>query len=175
MAKRTKVVVPKTGNPAEDPAEAEEFIEEFTEENYSAVQAAASEAAPDILPNSSTAESEILEPVEGAAVAVIEAVFSPEFEVLEGLGKKGFEMAEAAASSLAGNFRKLADETAGYSQESLNIGYAFAGELRQAKSVVGALQIQIDFAKSAYVRLLDHFVKVSEIYCNLVRGASLPS
>lgn len=163
MAKRSKAAAPNTCNPADDPADDEAFV-----------QAVTGDAGPQIEAATKTHEGEAIESSEDAVAAVLEAAISPEIEVLEELGMAELEAAKVTASSLADSFRKFANETADYSRESLDVGFAFAGELRQAKSATAALQIQIDFAKSIYVRLLDHFVTMSGIYWRLVRGTSAP-
>ncbi|MCI0736130.1 MAG: phasin family protein [Beijerinckiaceae bacterium] len=166
MARRSKAAAPATGDPG-----GEEFREE-SDPNY---QDADCEAAPDVQPDPVIPGVKTVESSEVPALAAVEAATTPELEVLEVQGNEGLEAAEAAASSLAATFRKFANETAGYSKESLDIGYAFAGELRQAKSVVAALQIQVDFAKLAYVRLLDHLVTISGIYWKLASEAPVPA
>lgn len=104
-------------------------------------------------------------------IAIVEAAVNPEFEFLEGLGKEGLQAAETATNSLAERFRELASESASCTKEFLDCGYALAGELWQAKSPVAAVEVQIDFVRSAYVRLLDHFLKLSGLYWNLLRQA----
>jgi hypothetical protein len=167
MAKRSKDTPPATGNPTEG--------EEFTEEDSSVVEAAHNEAGQDVEPVPLIAEGEGAELSKDLVIAIVEAAVTRQVEVLAGLGKNGLEAAEPTASSLADDFRKLANETAGYSKESLDTSYAFAGELRQAESLLAAFQIQIEFAKSAYIRLIDHFIRMSGIYWSLARGASKPA
>jgi hypothetical protein len=105
-------------------------------------------------------------------VAIVEAAVEPEFELLRELGENGVDTAGSASASLAPGFREFATESMSCTREILDCGYAFAGELRQAKSFVVAVKVQIDFARSAYVRLLDHFSKMSGLYWNFLRQAS---
>ena len=88
---------------------------------------------------------------------------NPEFEFQEQRGKEGFQAAETATMSLADRFRELASESASCTKEFLDCRYAFAGELRQAKSPAAAVEVQIDFVQAAYVRLLDHFMKPASL------------
>jgi len=104
-------------------------------------------------------------------VAIVEAAVEPEFELLRELGKNGVAAASTASVSLAQGFREFANESASCTREILDCGYAFADELRQAKSLVVAVKVQIDFARSAYVRLLDHFSKMSGLYWSLLSQA----
>jgi hypothetical protein len=101
-------------------------------------------------------------------VAIVEAAVNPEFEFLKELGKEGLEAAETATMSLAERFRELASESASYTKKLLDRSYAFAGELRQARSPTAAVEVQFDFVRSACVRLLDHFLKASGLYWNLL-------
>jgi Phasin protein len=104
-------------------------------------------------------------------VAIVEAAVEPEFELLRELGKNGVDAASTASVSLAKGFREFANESASCTREILDCGYAFADELRQAKSLVVAVKVQIDFARSTYVRLLDHFSKMSGLYWSLLSQA----
>jgi hypothetical protein len=112
-------------------------------------------------------------PAEGnnPMVAIVEAAVEPEFELLRGLGKNGVAAAGSASVSLGEGFREFAMESVSCTREILDCGYVFADELRQAKSFVVAVKVQIDFARSAYVRLLDHFSKMSGLYWNFLRQA----
>lgn len=106
------------------------------------------------------------------APVIVEAALAEEFEILDEFGKEGLEAVEEAANSLAGNFRKFAAETTSYSKEALDSRCAFAGELFRAKSLAAAIQIQIDFAKSAYVRRLAYLAKLSGLCWGLAGEAA---
>ncbi|MCI0468260.1 MAG: phasin family protein [Beijerinckiaceae bacterium] len=163
MAKRSKASAPATGNPADG--------EEFVEDDSAFEPAPQSEEAPDTSSAAPIGVSKAVEVSQSPAGIVFEAAIIPELEVLEKLGAEGLQAAETAASSFAGYYHQFANENFGYTKESLETGYAFASELRQSESLVNALKIHIDFSKSAYVRLLDHIVKVSGFYWSLLRAA----
>jgi Phasin protein len=97
-----------------------------------------------------------------------------DFENLEKLGSDGVEAAASAASSFAESFQMFAADTTDYSQKSLESGSAFIEKLRGAKSLESAIQIQSDYAKSAYAEFLAYLVKMSDLYCNLFKRASMP-
>lgn len=107
--------------------------------------------------------------------AAVEAALAPEFEALEELGKEGLDAAETAAGTLTGYFRKFAAETANYSEESWDTGSAFAARLLRAKTLPDAVHIQVDFTKSAYLRLLEHLANMSGLYWALAGQAIKPS
>jgi hypothetical protein len=104
-------------------------------------------------------------------VAIVEAAVEPEFELLRELGKNGVDAAGSASVSLVQGFREFAIESVSCTKEILDCGFASAGELRQAKSFVVAVKVQIDYARSAYLRLLDHFSKMSGLYWSFLRQA----
>ncbi len=97
-----------------------------------------------------------------------------DFENLQKLGNGGVEAAASAASSFAGSFQMFAAEATDYSNKSLESGSAFIEKLRGVKSLESAIQIQNDYAKSAYAEFVAYIVKMSDLYCNLFkRGATL--
>ncbi len=97
-----------------------------------------------------------------------------DFENLQKLGNGGVEAAASAASSFAGSFQMFAAEATDYSKKSLESGSAFIEKLRGAKSLESAIQIQSDYAKSAYAEFLAYLVKMSDLYCNLFKRGATP-
>src|SRR5262249_37255586 len=80
----------------------------------------------------------------GPMAAIVEAAVTPEFEVLEQIGREGLDAAGTAAVTFADHFRQFANESTACAKELLDSGYAFAGEIRQTKSPVAAAGLQID-------------------------------
>jgi hypothetical protein len=107
----------------------------------------------------------------GPMAAIVEAAVTPEFEVLEEIERESFEAAGTAAVTFAERFRQFTNESAACAKEIVDSGYAFAGEIRHAKSPVAAAGLQIDFARSVYIRLLGHFMRLSEFYWSALRHA----
>ncbi|MDQ6703148.1 MAG: phasin family protein [Pseudomonadota bacterium] len=97
-----------------------------------------------------------------------------DFEDLQILGNDGVEAAASAASSFYEIFQMFAAEATDYSKKSLESGSAFIEKLRGAKSLESAIQIQSDYAKSAYAGFVAHFVNMSDLYCNFFKRASTP-
>ncbi len=97
-----------------------------------------------------------------------------DFENLQKFGKDGVEDAASAASSFSESFQMFAAEANDYSKKSLENGSAFLEKLRGAKSWESAIQIQSDYAKSAYAEFVAYLVKMCDLYCSLFkRGATL--
>ena len=109
-----------------------------------------------------TREDSVAETIEDHPVVM-------DFENRQKLGNGGVEAAASAAGSFSGSFQMVAAEATDYSKKSLESGSAFIEKLRGAKSLESAIQIQSDYAKSAYVEFVAYLVKMSDIYCNLFK------
>jgi len=59
-------------------------------------------------------------------------------------------------------------------KKPLESGSALIDKLRGAKSLESAVQIQTDYAKSAYAEFVAYLVKMSDLYCNLFTRGSTP-
>ena len=97
-----------------------------------------------------------------------------DFENLQKLWNGGVEAAAPAASSFSGSFQKFAAEATDYSKKSLESGSAFVEKLCRAKSLESAIQIQSDYAKSAYAEFVAYLAKMSDLYCNLCKRGLTP-
>jgi len=82
--------------------------------------------------------------------------------------------AASAAISFAGSFQMFADEAIDYSKMSLQSGSAFIEKLRGAKSFESVIQIQSDYAKSAYAEFVTYLMKINDLYCNQFKRGSAP-
>lgn len=181
MAKRSKSkdAVPRTETaPAEEnPAPPESENTKIEWEKQPGSLPAAEEAV---------SRSEYLEA--GSQESIIEAVsieaaVTPEFEILEEIGKEsldaldelgreGLEATESAASSFAKTLWAFVADTASYSKESFESGSELLGRLARAKNPAAAIQIQADYASSAYTRFLEHLLKMNELYWDVVEELS---
>jgi len=165
MARQGKAAAANKGNPGDE--------EELKELNKNLPPAADDMTEPEADEVAYDSFEENIESKSSArpAAAIVEAAVTPEFEVLEKIGQKGLESAETAVATVAERFREFANESTVCAREILSSSYAFAGEIRQAKSPMAAAGLQIDFARSVYVCLLDHFMRLSEFYWNALRHA----
>jgi hypothetical protein len=93
---------------------------------------------------------------------------------LQKQGNGEVEGAASAASSFAGCFQMATAEATDYSIKSLESGSAYIEKLRRAKSLDSAIQIQSDYARSAYAEFLAYLVKLSDLYCNLFKRGPTP-
>jgi len=96
------------------------------------------------------------------------------FDEFEKFGKGQLEAASMAAASLAKGFQTIADETTNYSKKSLEANSAYVEKLLGAKSLDDAIQIQSEYAKSAYEGFVTQATKIGELYTNLAKEAFKP-
>jgi hypothetical protein len=125
---------------------------------------------------SETYDDEIGEvPIAGGAqdplAVVVEAAVSPELEILEEIEKEGAKAAAVSAGRVFGIWREFANETAACTKEVLDYSYAFGSELLRATTPAAAAEAQIQFGRSAYLRLLDLLLNLSGTYLNRLRLA----
>jgi hypothetical protein len=121
-----------------------------------------------------TREDSVAEIREDHSVVMDFENLQKEIENLQKLGNHGVEAAASAASSFAESFQMFAAEATDYSKKSLESRSAFIAKLRDAKSLESAIQIQSDYAKSAYAAFVAYLVKTSDLYCNLFKRGSTP-
>jgi hypothetical protein len=96
------------------------------------------------------------------------------FEDMQKLGKDHVEAATAAAASVTKGFQTIAAETSDYSKRSLETGSAYVEKLLGARKIEDAVQIQQDFAKTAYEGFVAQATRMGELYANLAREAFRP-
>lgn len=95
-------------------------------------------------------------------------------EDLEKYGKEQLDAVTASSSSLVKGWQTIAAESAEYSKKSLEASSAFLEKLLGAKSVDGAIKIQLEFAKASYDHHLAYVNKVGELYSKLVKDSLAP-
>jgi hypothetical protein len=95
-------------------------------------------------------------------------------ENLEKFGKEQLEAVTSSSSSLVKGWQSIASESAEYSKKSLETGSVFLEKLLGAKTVEGAIKVQLEFAKTYYDSHLAFVSKVGELYSNLVKDALAP-
>jgi len=96
------------------------------------------------------------------------------FEDLQKYGKDQLEVATTVAASLAKGLQSIAAEATDYSKKSMEHSSAYVEKLVGAKSLDSAIQIQTDFAKSAYEGLVAQATKMGELYSALAKEAFKP-
>ena len=96
------------------------------------------------------------------------------FDEFQKFAKGQIEAASTAAGSLAKGFQSIASETSDYSKKSLEANSAYVEKLLGAKSLDDAVQIQSEYAKSAYEGFVRQATKIGELYAGLAKEAFKP-
>ncbi len=96
------------------------------------------------------------------------------FDEFQKFGKEQLEAASSVAASLAKAFQTIAAETTDYSKKSIESNSAHVEKLLGAKSLDDAIQIQSEYAKSAYEGFVAQATKLGELYTNLAKEAFKP-
>ncbi|MGP0060326.1 MAG: phasin family protein [Beijerinckiaceae bacterium] len=96
------------------------------------------------------------------------------FDEIQKYGKEQLEAASTVAATLAKSLQTIAAETTDYSKKSLENSSAFIEKLLGAKSLDNAIQIQSEYAKSAYEGFVAQATKIGELYTNLAKEAFKP-
>jgi phasin family protein len=95
-------------------------------------------------------------------------------EDFQKFGKQQFEAATAATQTLSKGLQELAAETTDYSKKAIAANTSVVEKLLGAKSVETAIQIQTEFAKSAYEGFVAQATKVGELYAKIAKEAFKP-
>jgi hypothetical protein len=96
------------------------------------------------------------------------------FDGVTQLGKEQFEAVSAAASAVTKGWQSVAAETTDYSKKSFEKSRVLAEKLIGVKKIDEAIQLQSEFAKSAYEDFLAEATKMSELYMNIAKEAFKP-
>jgi len=99
---------------------------------------------------------------------------SVNFPDIKAFGTAPFEAFTAATASSTKGLQAIAAETTDYSKKSLEKSRAHFEKLIGVKKVDEALQLQSDFAKSAYEDFVAQATKMGELYSSLAKEAFKP-
>ncbi len=97
------------------------------------------------------------------------------FEDFQTYSKQQVEAATAFVSTLSKGMQELATETAEYSKHSMTAGAEAMERLLSAKTVETAVQVQTEFAKTAYEGFVAKATKINEIVTKLASEAVKPA
>lgn len=97
------------------------------------------------------------------------------FEDFQNFSKHQVEAATAIASTMSKGLQEIAAEATDYSKSSMSAGAEVVEKLMGAKSVETAMQIQTEFAKSAYEGFVARATKMNEIFTKLATEAMKPA
>lgn len=95
-------------------------------------------------------------------------------EEIQKFGKQQFEAVTAATTSFSKGLQEIATETTDYSKKAIAANTSVVEKLLGAKNLETAIQIQTEFAKSAYEAFVAEATKIGELYAKLAREAFKP-
>ena len=99
---------------------------------------------------------------------------SVNFPDIKAFGKAPFEALTAATASSTKGLQAIAAETTDYSKKSFEKSRAHFEKLIGVKKIDEAIQLQSDFAKSAYEDFVAQATKIGEMYSSLAKEAFKP-
>lgn len=95
-------------------------------------------------------------------------------EDFQKFGKAQLETASASSQSVVKVIQAIIAETTEYSKKRFANGSAFLEKLLGAKSFESAIQLQSEYAKSAYADFVAESAKLGELYQTLAKEAFKP-
>ncbi len=96
------------------------------------------------------------------------------FDDMQKLGKDNMELAMKSFGAVSKGFQAIAVEVADYSKKSFEEGSATLEKLLGAKSLEKAVEIQSDYAKSAYEGFVAGATRIGELYADIAKEAYRP-
>ena len=93
---------------------------------------------------------------------------------MQKLGKDNVEAAMKAFGATSKGFQAIAAEVTNYSKKSFEDGTAAVERLLGAKTVEKAIEIQSEYAKTAYEGFVAEATKLGELYADLAKEAYKP-
>ncbi len=97
-----------------------------------------------------------------------------DFQEFRTLGLNQFDTLSAAAASTAKRLQAMADEATAFSKKRYEVTYALGGKLLSARGLHEIVEIQSDFAKSAYEDFVAEATKIGALYSELTKEAFRP-
>lgn len=95
-------------------------------------------------------------------------------EDIQQYGKEQFESAVASAATLQNGAQAIAVAVGDYTKKSFEDGNAFVTKLSGVQSLDKVLEVQTEYAKSAYEFFVAELHKISELYVDLAKQAYKP-
>ena len=96
------------------------------------------------------------------------------FEDFQVYGKEHFDAAVASAGTFTKGFQAIATAVSDYSKKSFEDSSAYVEKLASVKSIDKAIEVQTEYAKSAYETLIAESTKIGELYTDLAKEAYKP-
>lgn len=95
-------------------------------------------------------------------------------EDFQKLNKDGMDSAMKTLGSYSKGMQAIAVEIADYSKKSFEDGSAALEKLMGAKTLDKAVEVQSEYAKSAYEGMVSQMTKIGEMYVDLAKDAYKP-
>ncbi len=95
-------------------------------------------------------------------------------EDVQKMSKDGMDATMKSLGTLSKATQAIATEVADYSKKSFEDGSKVMEKLLGVKSFEKAIEIQTDYAKSAYEMLMAESTKIGELYADLAKEAYKP-
>ncbi len=95
-------------------------------------------------------------------------------EEFQQYGKEQFDAAVASANSFSSGFQAIAAAYGDYTKKSFEDTKSFVEKLSGVKSFDKAVELQTEFAKSAYETFVAESQKIGELYSDLAKQAYKP-
>lgn len=96
------------------------------------------------------------------------------FEDFQKFGKENFDLAVKAFGAQQKGVQAIATEVADYSKKAIEAGSATFEKLAGVKTLDKAIEIQSEFAKTAYEGYVAHATKVGELVTELAKESFKP-
>ena len=95
-------------------------------------------------------------------------------EDIQSYGKEQLETAVASATSLQNGFHAIASAYGDYTKKSFEDTKSFVEKLSGVKSLDKAIEVQTEFAKSAYETFMAESQKIAGLYGDLAKQTFKP-
>src|SRR5258708_37049245 len=96
------------------------------------------------------------------------------FDEMQKLGKDNMDATMKSFGAVSKGVQAIAVEVADYSKKSFEEGTAAAEKLFGAKTIEKAIEIQTDYAKSAYQGFVAGATRIGELYADLTKETYKP-
>jgi len=95
-------------------------------------------------------------------------------EDIQHYGKEHLETVVASANTLQGGFQAIATAYGDYAKKSFEDGKAFVEKLAGVKSLDKAIEVQTEYARSAYETFVAESQKIAGLYGDLAKQSYKP-
>jgi hypothetical protein len=95
-------------------------------------------------------------------------------EEIQQYGKEHFETAVASANTLQSGIQAIATAYGDYTKKSFEDGKSFVEKLAGVKSLDKAVEVQTEYAKSAYETFVAESQKIAALYADLAKQTYKP-